>query len=138
MEQVYIIDDDKANNYLCKLVLEDYGVKPHIVYSFYQVNEALNTLQHAIEVSANFPDLILLDINLPGADGWDFLNNFRTFPEENRSQTKIFMLSSSIYPDDLERSKSYPEIIEFLPKPLTSELVERIMQEHFACNSVKQ
>lgn len=135
MEQVYIIDDDKANNFLCKLILEDYGVKPQIVYSFYQVNEALETLKHAIEVSANFPDLILLDINLPGADGWDFLNIFRTFPEENRNQTKIFMLSSSIYPDDIERSKSYPEIIEFLPKPLTLETVGRIMQEHFALNS---
>ncbi|MBX2903015.1 MAG: response regulator [Chitinophagales bacterium] len=132
MEQVFIIDDDKANNYLCKLVLEDCGIKPQTVYSFYLVNEALNTLHHAVEVNANFPDLILLDINLPGADGWDFLTHFRNFPIPLREHTKIFMLSSSIYPDDIERSKTYPEIIEFLPKPLTTELVERIVSEHFS------
>jgi CheY-like chemotaxis protein len=136
MQMVYIIDDDKANNFLCRLVLEDCGITSESVQSFYQVNDALNTLHHSIEISANFPDLILLDINLPGADGWDFLNTFKKFPEQSRQRTKIFMLSSSIFPEDVERSKSYPEVIEFLPKPLTSELVERILMEHFASGSL--
>jgi two-component system chemotaxis response regulator CheY len=136
MEQVYIIDDDKANNFLCRLVLEDVGINQH-VHSFYLVNDALNALKQAIEISSSFPDLILLDINLPGADGWDFLNVFRNFPQEYKIQSKVFLLSSSIYPDDQERANEYPEILEFLPKPLTIELVERIKQQYFAAAYVR-
>jgi len=136
MEQVYIIDDDKANNFLCRLVLEDVGINQY-VHSFYLVNDALNALKQAVEITSPFPDLILLDINLPGADGWDFLNSFRNFAEEQKQQTKIFLLSSSIYPDDEERAKEYPEILEFLPKPLTIEVVERIKQQYFAAAYVR-
>ncbi len=131
MEQIYIIDDDKANNYLCRLVLEDTGINKN-VYSFYLVNDALNALKQSIEADSAFPDMVLLDINLPGLDGWDFLAEFRKFPEECKSNSKIFLLSSSVYPDDEERAKSYPEILEFLPKPLTIEVVERIKQQYFA------
>ena len=132
MEQIYIIDDDKANRYVCTIVLEDCGVNVNNVYSFCMVKDALNTLEHAMEIAANFHDIIFLDINLPGADGWSFLTNFRKFPEEARKHTKIFMLSSSIYPDDMERSKSFPEIVEFLSKPLSTEMVEHILVQHFA------
>lgn len=131
MEQIYIIDDDKANRYLCTIVLEDCGVNINNVHSFCMVKDALNTLYHAIEISASFPDVIFLDINLPGADGWNFLTNFRKFPNDARKNTKIFMLSSSIYPDDMERAKSFPEIVEFLSKPLSTEMVEHILVQHF-------
>lgn len=131
MEQVYIIDDDKANNFLCRLVLEDSGINKG-VHSFYLVNTALDTLKQAVEINAAFPELILLDINLPGADGWDFLHAFRKFPEECKNSTKIFLLSSSIYPDDAEKAKDFPEVVEFLPKPLTVEEVERLKKQYFA------
>lgn len=131
MEQVYVIDDDKATNYLCKLILEDCGVSTNIVHSFYLVNEALIALQLAIEASMDFPDLILLDINLPGIDGWDFLERYRKFPIEKRKHSKIFMLSSSIYPEDEERSKHYPEVLEFIPKPLSQEIAEGILEKYF-------
>ncbi|MCS6818317.1 MAG: response regulator [Chitinophagales bacterium] len=132
MELIYIVDDDQANNFLCKLVLEDCGINPSIVQSFYKVKDVLEALNQATSESRKFPDLLLLDINLPGIDGWDFLKEYKNFPQHIRSNTKIFLLSSSIFPEDYERAKSCQEVIDFIPKPLTTELMQEILDTYFS------
>ena len=68
----------------------------------------------------NYFDLIVLDINMPIMDGWDFLDHF--YKEEYTSffkDTKVIVLSSTIDPADINKSKTYPMVIDFISKPIT-------------------
>jgi len=61
---------------------------------------------------------------MPVMNGWEFLDSFNTEEYSEFHQTKIVILSSTIDPADLERSKKYPMVIDFLSKPITKEMLE--------------
>ena len=66
---------------------------------------------------------------MPVMDGWDFLEEFEKFDEEHKSQMFIYMVSSSVYNEDIERSKKYPSVKVFISKPLVKERIAEIIQE---------
>ncbi len=68
------------------------------------------------------PELIFLDLNMPVMDGWEFLDNFNT-EKYAAVNTKIVVLSSTIDPEDHQKSKNYPMVIDFLSKPITNEML---------------
>ena len=116
----YIVEDDKANNYLCKMTLDEVGFTN--VRSFLRAELALAYLRNMVENKEEFPSLILLDINMPAMDGWAFLNEYRNFPNEARAKTTIYLFSTSDHPRDVEKKQSYPEVLDFLAKPLSEEV----------------
>lgn len=118
---IYIIDDDKANNTLTRIMLEEAGLSNF--RQFRMAQEALDELKRIFDgnITEQFPTIILLDINMPAIDGWEFMNRFRTFPELLTSSIKIYLLTSSDYPGDIEKAKNYPEVIDFLAKPISDE-----------------
>jgi len=129
---IYIIDDDKANNFLTKLMLEDAGLNN--LKQFRQAEEALNELKRLNEEKKDdeCPALILLDLNMPAMDGWEFLTEFRKLPDDITSKTRIFLLTSSDYPGDIEKAKSFPEITGFLDKPLAEEVAKQLKDKYFS------
>src|ERR1017187_1911564 len=129
---VYIIDDDKANNYLTRIMLEDAGI--HNFKQFRLAEDALAELNRVWEEKSEeeYPLLILLDINMPAMDGWAFLNEFRKLPEEFRAIPKIYLLTSSDYHGDLEKVGDFPEVIDYLDKPVTDELAKRLKEKYFS------
>ncbi len=124
----YIVEDDKANNFLCKMTLEEAGVTN--TRSFLRAELALNDLKLMQERKEVFPSLILLDINMPAMDGWSFLNEYRQFPDEVKSGTSVFLFSSSDHPRDLEKAKDYPEVLDFLAKPLSEEVANALKEKY--------
>jgi CheY-like chemotaxis protein len=70
------------------------------------------------------PQLIFLDLNMPVMGGWEFLDSFNTSEYSDYHNTKIIILSSTIDPEDLEKSKKYPMVIDFLSKPISKEMLE--------------
>ena len=64
------------------------------------------------------PEIIFLDMDRPIMNGFEFIDEYRKLEEEIKNQIKIVMLSSSVNPHDEEKSKTIPEIIGFLHKPL--------------------
>jgi len=74
--------------------------------------------------SINKPQLIFLDLNMPVMNGWEFLESFITVEYSDYHDTKIIILSSTIDPQDLEKSKKYPMVIDFLSKPISKEMLE--------------
>lgn len=132
---IYVIDDDKANNFLSKIMFSDVGVEN--LKQFYMVENALEELKRVCkeQIITEYPDVILLDLNLPVKDGWDFLNELRDLNCKFTEQPKIFITTSSDHPRDMEKAKQYPEILEFLPKPMTQEVAENLRDKYLSANS---
>jgi CheY-like chemotaxis protein len=78
------------------------------------------------DINAEIPDYILLDINMPVMDGWEFLSLFEGFDLFGK-QPKIFMLSSSIDTIDTERARSSSSIKQFISKPFNAQKVELLL-----------
>lgn len=127
---VFVIDDDKANAFLNKVMFGDVGVDN--VKTFSMVDPALDELRRvcAEKNAEDFPVIILLDINLPVKGGWDFLNELREMDKSFAAMPQIFITSSSDHPRDVERAKSYPEVTDFLPKPMTEEIAADLRDKY--------
>jgi CheY-like chemotaxis protein len=72
------------------------------------------------------PQLIFLDLNMPIMGGWEFLDSFNNENYSNFNSVKIIILSSTIDPEDLKKAEKYPAVIDFLPKPITTSMLEYI------------
>ena len=126
LETVLCIDDDHITLMLCKMVISKTSFAKQIATAK-NGEEALKYFD-TIKVtnSINKTQLIFLDLNMPLMDGWGFLDNFGTSEYAEFHNTKIIILSSTIDPDDFEKSKKYPLVIDFFSKPITKEMLESL------------
>jgi CheY-like chemotaxis protein len=122
---VLLVDDDLTSLYLSNLTIARSGMHVHT----HQADNAETALQfvkenchsEAIEEIVHLcPDIIFLDINMPGMDGFDFLTNFKQIGERLRKSIRIFMLTSSESPRDKSRALEFG-VDGYIVKPLTSE-----------------
>lgn len=124
LERVLFVDDDPITLMLCKMVIKKASFSNEIVTAK-NGQEALkyyDTLK--VANSINKPQLIFLDLNMPVMDGWDFLEGFMADEYSDFHDSKVIILSSTIDPEDLEKSRKYPMVIEFLSKPISKEMLE--------------
>lgn len=124
LNQILFIDDDTITLMLCKKVIARSDFCNEIITS-QNGEEALNYF-NTIKTSEikNHPQLIFLDLNMPIMGGWEFLDYFNSDEYSEFKTIKIVILSSTIDPEDLEKSKQYPMVIDFLPKPINQSMLE--------------
>lgn len=132
MEKFYnilIIDDDQVTNFLFSRMVQSVGIseKAEAVTSGQQ---GLVLLEEKIATGEPLPQVIFLDINMPLMNGWEFLEKYNEMPSSIRSQINLYMLSSSIYPEDINKAKSHEDVVDYITKPLTREVLLKIHQEH--------
>ena len=132
LQKVICVDDDPIALLLSKLVISKANFASQIITCM-NGEEAMQYLEkpETIEENTNSeqPLLILLDLNMPVMDGWEFLEQFSTKLQETYSKTKIILLSSSIDPNDIKKSKDFSMVVDFLPKPLTKEMLVVISEK---------
>ena len=123
---ILCVDDDPITLMLCKMVITRAAFSSEIVTAK-NGEEALKYFDAITNntVSNNSkPHLIFLDLNMPVMNGWEFLDGFNTAEYLEYHDTKVIILSSTIDPEDLEKSKKYPMVIDFLSKPISKEMLE--------------
>lgn len=129
-DQILCIDDDPIALMLCKKVITKAEFSKELITA-QNGEEALsyfNTLKNTTPTDLNNkkPSLIFLDLNMPVMGGWEFLDLFSTPNYSDFNTTNVIILSSTIDPDDLEKAKTYPMILDFLSKPVTTQMLEYI------------
>lgn len=110
---VVLVDDDLLTNKIHHRLISQYYPNIDLV-SFSNPKIALEHVQH------NSPDLVLLDINMPEINGWEFLQ----YMEEKNIQSDVVVLSSSIDVKDKRSAKRFKAVKQFLEKPLNHDKIQ--------------
>jgi two-component SAPR family response regulator len=126
LDTILVVDDDKIYQLLCKQILRNAQVARNIE-SCLSAEEGIDLLKSG----THLPELIFLDINMPGMNGWDFLEAFKRLDEKIRSRVKIVMLSSSVFAADKIKAGTYQEVTDYVVKPLTIQRAQEIVQKYF-------
>ena len=118
-----IVDDDTIFQFTTKVKIQKLGYTSDI-HIFNDGEEIMNYIKSP-DNSEPF-DIILLDINMPIMDGWDFLEAYNSYLGNEESKIKIFMLSSSINPVDVNKAKSHSLVNDYIIKPIKDEDLSQI------------
>lgn len=120
LDLILCIDDDPITLMLSKKVIAKASFS-NTITTAKNGQEALDYFDSIIDKPEDnkLPQLIFLDLNMPVMDGWEFLDHFNTEKYSEVNFTKIVVLSSTIDPEDLKKSKKFPMVIDFLSKPIT-------------------
>lgn len=132
LNSVLLIDDNAATNLVHRKVLTKLGCAENI-FVCKSGEEALNFLTSLSnsEAEDKQPQLVFLDINMPGMSGWDFMKEYERLPQETKGDVVIMMLTTSLNPDDKDRADQFHSISGFLNKPLSTSKLEQVLQQHF-------
>ena len=125
-----IVDDDEHDNFYHEREIKKTN-KSIIVIEKRTGLEAVDYLKTMGKNKHIRPDLILLDINMPEMDGWEFLSEFSRLDKEIQSGIMIMMLTTSKNPTDVFRAKAWSFVSGYLNKPLTQENLEDIIKTYF-------
>ena len=126
ISKLLCIDDDEITQTLIRIVVERAAFAKEVI-TCGNGAEALAYYQQLLEEkSADIPELIFLDLNMPVMNGWEFLKEFTRHYYDQFSNTKIVVLSSSI--DNMPSLPQYP-YIDYITKPITNDILKRLSNE---------
>ena len=131
---VLLIDDDEPTNFLSQMILEEAGYvnEIQVAISGEAALQYLNKVDdHGKDPKYPRPDLILLDINMPAMNGWEFLEEYNNMNNRHKESIVIIMLTTSLNPDDRLRAENIASVSGFEHKPLTEEMLEAIIEKYF-------
>ncbi len=132
IQRALIIDDDEINNFICIKNIRDAAFAEHASFCL-RAKEALAQLSDAVENHPEeVPDVIFLDINMPLMNAWEFLEEYKALQQRFAKEVHLFILSSSVYRKDIDKSSTYNLVKDYLIKPLNREKLEEIRTKYFS------
>ncbi len=133
VDSVCIIDDDIIYQYLAKEEIEYTEMVKNIIF-FDDGEQAIQYISKSLDGDNIdlLPDVILLDINMPIMDGWDFLDAYLPLKPRIGKKITIYVVSSSIDIRDMDKARSYGLVSDYIIKPVTYNRLTSIFQDFLA------
>lgn len=128
---ILLVDDDPDDNFLHQLVIDDSGYCEQVQIAE-NGQQALAYLTNQAAPDYCRPEVILLDINMPGMNGFEFLAEYEKLDATYQAKVVLMMLTTSLNPDDLKRANGHGVVIGYQSKPLTRKMLDEIVKQHFS------
>lgn len=125
---ILLVDDDPDDNFLHQIIINDSGLCEH-VRVVETGTEALHYLQHTTHPDYIRPDLILTDVNLPGMNGFEFMEQYSQLSQSLKQRTAVIFLSTSLSPRDLQKAAQLSDVKGYYAKPLTTSMLHSIIDQ---------
>ena len=116
-----LIDDNYIDIFVTRKILESANFADNII-----VLQSAHDAIDALRDGSIKPNVIFLDIRMPMMSGFEFLQEYEALELDNKERVKIFMLSSSLDPTDMNNSKSNKYVAQYVHKPLTHQALEEL------------
>lgn len=123
--EVLLVEDDPITILVCDRIIKMTSFA-EVVKTCENGKIAIDFL-HSIGDEGKIPPIIFLDINMPVMNGWDFLEEFEKVKENFKELPRIYLLSSTVDPEDYKKAKNYSQVQDFISKPLTKEALAGIV-----------
>jgi CheY-like chemotaxis protein len=132
VHSIMLVDDNADDNYFHKRVILK-SAAADVVLVMQSGEEALEYLiANQQGDSKNLPNLIFLDINMPGMNGWEFIEQYKKLDTTLQSNIFIVMLTTSANPDHSTLAKSEVALADFRTKPLSKEMLDEILTRYLS------
>ena len=122
-----LIDDNESDNFFHERAIKKNNADTTVLME----TTGIDALKYISSAANPLSDLIFLDINMPGMNGWEFLVEYNKLPKEQQSRAIIIMLTTSDNPADVERAKKWDFVSDYITKPITKEMIQEIIEKYF-------
>ncbi|MEZ4883532.1 MAG: response regulator [Chitinophagales bacterium] len=126
INSVLLIEDNEITNFYNKHLF----IKNGFVEDVKIATNGKKALEYLYSAE-NKPDLILLDLNMPVMNGFEFLDEYEKMDSEVREGIVICVLTTSLHEEDLEKAKKYEVISQYCKKPLSADQIQKIITQFF-------
>lgn len=125
---IFMIDDDDDALEIYSMLIEKSGYADYFI-THNNGMDALDALQKIHASTQAFPSYILLDLNMPGLGGVDFVEKYEELYHQHYPRTEIIILTSSVREKDNEKALSYSSVSHFISKPLSKDKLIEMLSE---------
>ena len=125
---IMLIDDDTITNFLNELVINEMGITNQLIVTTDGHQALKEIMSH--QRDGVLPDLILLDVNMPVVNGFEFLKKYNELDFQNKDFPLIVILTTSLNEGDKDKAKKL-NVKDYMSKPLTKENMRGLLMKHF-------
>jgi len=124
--RILLVEDEEINNYIATRLIQK-ALPGAAVTSCLHGKYAIDLLTEMKNDPTKLPDIILLDINMPVMNGWEFLDEYNHRNIDPQGKSAIYILSSSVFSEDINRARTYSQVKDFIRKPLDVTRIREIL-----------
>ncbi len=122
--KLLVIDDDDINIFIIGKIVEKTGYNVDMIAK-HNGQLAIDYIKELVANQQELPQLILIDINMPILNGWEFIEAYESL--KISANNDLYMLSSSVYENDIEKAKTYQSVKGFISKPLSIDRLKELL-----------